>query len=162
MTVIRGKTWLILLALAIIAFALGTVFVVQGVTKSAWMSDAMRAEKVTLGLSNESIAEGNFVDTAAEAQQAGDTIREHRHTIAPTYNALLGGAKFNASDPVQLTYAQAMNMENYLYLAVLGFGVAQMALGAGVFMLVVAVALGIIGLTMRKRIMILESRKDSD
>lgn len=151
MAAIKGKTWLILLALAIIAFALGMVFVVQGVTKSTWMSDAMKAEKVTLGLSNESIAEGNFVDTAAEAQTAGDTIREHRHTIAPTYNDLLGGGKFNASDPVQLTYAQAMNMENYLYLAVLGFGVAQMALGAGVFMLVVAIALGIISLVLRQK-----------
>ena len=145
------KIWLILLVLAIVAFALGAVFVVQGVTKTAWMSDAMRTEQVTLGLSNESIAEGNFVDSAAEAQQAGDTIREHRHSIAPTYNDLLDGAKFNASDPVQLTYAQAMNMENYLYLAVLGFGVAQMALGTGVFMIVVAIALGIISLVLHKK-----------
>ena len=157
MAAIKGKTWLILLALAIIAFALGMVFVVQGVTKSSWMSDAMRTEKVTLGLSNESIAEGNFVDTAAEAQKAGDTIREHRHKIASTYNDLLGGAQFNASDPVQLTYAQALNMENYLYLAVLGFGVAQMALGAGAFMLVVAIALGIISLVLRHKNVSLKS-----
>ncbi|MFA5375650.1 MAG: hypothetical protein WC455_07865 [Dehalococcoidia bacterium] len=151
MSLIKGKIWLILLVLAIVAFALGAVFVVQGVTKTAWMSDAMRTEQVTLGLSNESIAEGNFVDSAAEAQQAGDTIREHRHSIAPTYNDLLAGGRFNASDPVQLTYAQAMNMENYLYLAVLGFGVAQMALGTGVFMLVVAIALGITSLVLRKK-----------
>jgi len=151
MSLIKGKIWLILLVLAIVAFALGTVFIVQGVTKSAWMSDAMRTEQVTLGLSNESIAEGNFVDSSAEAQKAADTIREHRHSIAPTYNDLLAGGHFNASDPIQLTYAQAMNMENYLYLSVLGFGVAQMALGAGVFMLVVAIALGIISLVLRKK-----------
>jgi len=115
------------------------------------MSEAMRVEQVTLGLSNESIAEGELIDSASEAQKAADTIREHRRNIAPTYNDLLGGAKFNVSDPVQLTYAQAMNMENYLYLAVLGFGVAQMALGAGVFMLVVAAALGLVGIALYKR-----------
>ena len=151
MSWIMEKMWVSILVLAVIALALGTVFIVQGVTKSTWMSDAMRTEQVTLGLSNESIAEGNFVDTSAEAQQAGDTIREHRHSIAPTYNDLLVGGRFNASDPVQLTYAQAMNMENYLYLAVLGFGVAQMALGAGVFMIVVAVALGLVGITLYRR-----------
>ena len=151
MSWIMEKLWAFILVLAVIALALGTVFVVQGVTKSAWMSEAMRTEQVTLGLSNESIAEGNFVDSAAEAQNAADTIREHRHSIAPTYNDLLGGAKFNASNPVQLTYAQAMNMEDYLYLSVLGFGVAQMALGAGVFMIVVAAALGLVGITLYRR-----------
>jgi hypothetical protein len=142
---------MLVLVLAVVSLALGTVFIVQGVTKSAWMSDAMRTEQVTLGLSNESIAEGELIDSAAEAQKAADTIREHRRSIAPTYSDLLGGAKFNSSDPVQLNYAQAMNMENYLYLAVLGFGVAQMALGAGVFMLVVADALGLVGIALYKR-----------
>ena len=151
MSWIMGRIWMFVLVLAAVALILGTVFVVQGVTKSSWMSAAMGTEKVTLGLSNESIAAGNFVDSAAEAQKAADTIREHRHSIAPTYNDLLGGAKFNASDPVQLTYAQAMNMENYLYLSVLGFGVAQMALGAGVFMIVVAAALGLIGIALYRR-----------
>lgn len=151
MSWIMDKLWALVLVLAVISLVLGAVFIVQGATKSAWMSEAMRVEQVTLGLSNESIADGNFIDSAAEAQKAADTIREHRRNIAPTYNDLLGGAKFNVSDPVQLTYAQAMNMENYLYLAVLGFGVAQMALGAGVFMLVVAAALGLVGIALYKR-----------
>lgn len=151
MSWIMDKLWMLVLVLAVISLVLGTVFIVQGATKSAWMSEAMRTEQVTLGLSSESIAEGNFIDSAAEAQKAADTIREHRRSIAPTYNDLLGGAKFNVSDPVQLTYAQAMNMENYLYMAVLGFGVAQMALGIGVFMLVVAAALGLVGIALYKR-----------
>jgi len=151
MSWIMDKLWMLVLVLAVISLVLGAVFIVQGATKSAWMSEAMRVEQVTLGLSNESIAEGELIDSASEAQKAADTIREHRRNIAPTYNDLLGGAKFNVSDPVQLTYAQAMNMENYLYLAVLGFGVAQMALGAGVFMLVVAAALGLVGIALYKR-----------
>jgi hypothetical protein len=48
-------------------------------------------------------------------------------------------------------------MENSLNLVVLGFGVAQMALGAGVFMLVIAIALGIISLILRQKSMSLKS-----
>jgi hypothetical protein len=151
MRFIKGKIWLAVIALAVVSFALGATFIAQGVTKAAWMSDAMRLEAVTLGLDEGEVASGNVIDTAAEAQSAGDTIREHRRGIAPTYNDLLEGGRFNASDTEQLTYAQALNMENYLYLAVLGFGVTQMAIGMGVFMLVVAIALGAIGILLRHR-----------
>ena len=160
MAVIRGKIWLIVLALALSAFALGTVFVVEGVTKNMWIRDTMRVEKITLGLTQDQINKGDVVDSVSEAQQASAIIRDDRHKIAPTYSDLLAGAHFNASDTVQLTWAQAMNMENSMNLVVLGFGVAQMALGAGVFMLAVAIALVIIGLTMRKKAVIRESRKD--
>jgi len=41
-----------------------------------------------------------------------------------------------------LTYAQAQNLENYLYLAVLSFGVTDISMAAGGFMIVMALALG--------------------
>lgn len=151
MDYIKGKLWMLLLALGLVALVLGAVFIAQGVTKSSWMSDAMRLESVTLGLNDSEIAKGNVVDTAAEAQLAGDTIREHRHGIAPNYSTLLGGGRFNASNPDHITYAQAMNMENYLYLSVLGFGVTQMLIGTGVFMLVVALAFGLVGIAVRRK-----------
>jgi hypothetical protein len=140
------------LCLSVAAFALGVIFIVQGVTKADWMADAMRAEQVTLGLDETAVAEGELVDSAAEAQASGDILREHRRGIAPTYNELLGGGRYNASNPEHLTYAQALNMENYVYLAVLGFGVTQMLIGSGVFMLVTAAALGGTGLVLRRRI----------
>jgi len=116
------------------------------------MADAMRTEQVTLGLDETAVAEGELVDSAAEAQVSGDILREHRRGIALTYNELLGGGRYNASNPEHLTYAQALNMENYVYLAVLGFGVTQMLIGTGVFMLVTAAALGGTGLVLRRRI----------
>ena len=140
------------LCLSVAAFALGVIFIVQGVTKADWMADAMRTEQVTLGLDETAVAEGELVDSAAEAQASGDILREHRRDIALTYNELLGGGRYNASNPEHLTYAQALNMENYVYLAVLGFGVTQMLIGSGVFMLVTAAALGGTGLVLRRRI----------
>jgi hypothetical protein len=55
------------------------------VAKSAWIADTLMAEKVTLGLSQDEIAKGNVVDSAAEVHQATDIVREDRQKIAPTY-----------------------------------------------------------------------------
>ena len=104
--------------------------------------------KVTLGISEEEIAKGEVIDTAEEAQIAGDTIREHRRGIASTYDELLAGERYDPTNPQQLSYAQALNMENYLYLAVLGFGVTTVIMGTGAFMILVGVALGAIGMVL--------------
>ena len=82
----------------------------------------------------------------SDLQKAGDTVRGHRHTLAPTYNDALGGGKYDPTIAQQATYAQAMNIENYLYVGVLSFGVVQVVEGAGAFMIVVAVALWAIGI----------------
>jgi hypothetical protein len=142
---------MVVMIVALVAIVLGTFFIVQGVTKADWMSEAMRQEQITLGLDETAIANGELVDTAGEAQAAGDTIREHRRTIAPTYDELLGGGRYNASNPDHLTYAQALNMENYLYLGVLGFGVTDIALASGAFMVAVGIALGAIAIALLRR-----------
>jgi len=108
----------------------------------------MREEKITLGLTADQIASGEVVDSAAEAQKAADTIREHRHTIAATYNDLLGGKQFDPTNPTEITYMQALNLENYLYLSVMGFGLVTVVLGVGVFMIIAGIALGTGGLVM--------------
>ena len=148
MATVTKYLWIMVLALSVAAFALGIVFIVQGVTTSNWIGDAMQLEAVTIGIDESAIAEGDVVDTAEEAQRAGDIIREHRQGIALTYQDLLAGEHFDPTNPEQLSYAQALNMENYLYLAVLGFGVTQMLIGTGVFMLVTAIALGGTGLAL--------------
>ena len=57
----------------------------------------------------------------------------------------MAGGKYDPTNAKHLTYAQAMNLENYLYLGVLGFGVAQLAMGMGAFMLLTGLALCVIG-----------------
>jgi len=39
-----------------------------------------------------------------------------------------------------------MNLENYLYMAVTAFGLIQVVIAAGVFMIVTGIALGLTGL----------------
>jgi hypothetical protein len=136
------KLAVIVLILGLVGIVFGGVFVYQGITKNNQLKEAIRQEKISLGIDAGAIEKGEYIDTAKEAQIAGDTVREHRHGIAPTYGDLLGGQQFNATNPTQLTYAQALNLENYLYLAVLGFGFTQAVIAIGVFMIVAGLALG--------------------
>lgn len=62
---------------------MGIVFIAQGATKNNLLVEAMQVEQVILPLHTEE--EPSLIDTAEEAQAAGDIIREHRRGIAPTY-----------------------------------------------------------------------------
>ena len=128
------------LLLGVVAVVIGGIFIGQGFTKNEQLKEAMRLEYITLGIESEL---GNeIIDSLPEAQKAGDTIREHRRGIAPTYSELLGEERYDPTDPKQLTYAQALNLENYLYLAVVAFGLTQSVTASGVFMVVTGFALG--------------------
>ena len=138
---------MVLLA-GVVGVVIGSVFIAQAIEKNNWMSEAMRIEHVTLGLDEAAVAKGEVVDSAEEAQVAGNMIREHRRNIASTYDELLGEGRFDPTNPQHLSYAQALNMENYLYLAVLGFGVTTVIIGAGVFMIITGLALGATGVVL--------------
>jgi hypothetical protein len=142
---------MIVMIVAVVAVGVGIFFMAQGLTKAGWMEEAMVEEQVTLGLDETAVANGELVDSAGEAMASGDILREHRRGIAPTYGELLDGGRYNASNMEHLTYTQALNMENYLYLGVLGFGVADMALGIGAFMLASGIAFGAISFALPKR-----------
>ena len=139
----------LVLIFGIVIVIMGAVFIAQGVEKENWVKGAMQIEKVTLGLSEEQIAQGEVIDTAEEAQASGDTIREHRRGIAATYGELLDGRRFDPTNFEQLSYAQALNMENYLYLAVLSFGVTMMIKITGITIIIIGIALGTTGIAMR-------------
>jgi hypothetical protein len=143
--IIRNLSILILVFGAV-ALIMGIVFIYEGVSKKAWLTDTMKQENITLSSLGVTGSKANeIIDSAETAQIAGDTVRGHRHSIAPSYTALLGGEKYNPSNPTDASYAQALNLENYLYLAVVSFGVTTIAMATGGFMVVVALALGAIG-----------------
>jgi hypothetical protein len=140
------KLAIVVVLLGVVGIAMGGVFVGQGVVKNNQLVTAMRVEQVKLPLHEE--AELSLIDSSAEAQAAGDIIREHRRGIAPTYQDLLGEGRFDPTNPQHLSYAQALNMENYLYLAVVGFGLIQSVMASGAFMIITGLALGATGLVL--------------
>jgi hypothetical protein len=146
---------ILVIALGLASMAIGIGFIVEGQAKLNFMKEAMRLEKITLGIPAEELAEGNIVDTAVEAQNAGDVIREHRRGIAPTYNELLGGERFDPDNPQHVTYMQALNLENYLYMSVAAFGLVTVVQLSGVALIVIGIALAATGFLlgiMRKRL----------
>jgi uncharacterized membrane protein SpoIIM required for sporulation len=130
---------LAVLILGVIGLAIGIVFVQQGFTQERWLEQTMTQEQITIPGTN------TIVDNSKTAQEAGDIVREDRHSIAPTYGDLLGGGHFDPTNPQELSYAQAMNIENYLYLAVTAFGVFTVVKATGAFMIVAGLALGATG-----------------
>jgi len=139
---------LMTLFFGLVAIVMGGVFVGLGVAKDNQLKEAMRVEHVTLGIESE--LAGEVIDSLSEAQKAGDTIREHRRGIATSYSDLLGEDRYDPTNPQHLSYAQALNLENYLYLAVVAFGLTQAVTATGAFMVITGVALGGTGVTLYK------------
>jgi hypothetical protein len=133
---------ILVLVLGVAALVIGGVFISEGVAKNNLIVDRMKIEKVSLALDPNNPNVYTQINNASEAQKAADTIAEHRRAIAPTYQDLLAGGKFDATNPKHLTYAQAMNLENYLYMAVTAFGLIQVTMANGVFMVITGIALG--------------------
>jgi len=141
-----GKLGITVIILAIIVAIMGIIFLQQGFSKQSWLTHNMKQENIIFEIDGKQ----TVIDSAEKAQKAGDTVREHRHSIAPTYGDLLGGMNFDPTNPKQLTYAQALNLENYLYLAVASFGLVTVVLASGGFMLLTGIALGMIGFALIK------------
>jgi hypothetical protein len=141
-----GKLGITVIILAVIVAIMGIIFLQQGFSKQSWLTHNMKQENITFEIDGKQ----TVIDSAEKAQKAGDTVREHRHSIAPTYGDLLGGKNFDPTNPKQLTYAQALNLENYLYLAVASFGIVTVVLASGGFMLLTGIALGATGFALLK------------
>lgn len=135
---------IIVIICAVISLAIGIAFIQQGFAKEAFLVKAMQQEKITIA------GVDGIIDSAQKAQVAGDTVRGHRHSIAPTYGDLLGEGRFDPTKPQHLTYGQALNLENYLYLAVASFGIFTIVKASGAFMIVMAIALGATGVVLLK------------
>ena len=142
------KLAVLILFLGLVAIAIGAVFVFEGVSKNNLITERMNTENVSFALDPNNPSQLTSIRTGTDAQKAADTIASHRRAIAPSYQALLGNGRFDPTNPTDLVYAQAMNLENYLYLAVVAFGLIQVTMAAGAFMLVTGIALAGTGLAL--------------
>jgi hypothetical protein len=143
-----NKLGIIIMLLGVVGVVLGGVFVWQGFAKNNLIVERMEVEKVALAVDPNNPEQLTNITDSASAQKAADTIASHRRAIAPSYQDLLGGGKFDPTNPTDLTYAQAMNLENYLYMAVTAFGLTQAVMGSGAYMIVVGLAVLLTGLAL--------------
>lgn len=129
---------IVLIAAGIIALVFGVVFIAQGFMKSSLISDAMQMEKASYGSADGEI--DGVIDTSSEAQVMAGVLRDHRMENFGYYTEL------ERDDPNRATILSAMTMENSLNLAVLGYGVTDIAKASGGFMLVIGLALTFSGI----------------
>jgi hypothetical protein len=133
------------IVLAVVVIACGVVSVVLGQTTASSVTDRLKKENVSLQVFDTSAPAGAVVTNAAEAQKAADTLNEHRKKIAPTYSDLLGGKRFDATNPTQLTYEMGMVLEGQMNMAVMAFGLTTVLTFFGAVLMVIGVVLLIIG-----------------
>jgi hypothetical protein len=136
------------LSIAVILFSVGGVFLGVSIPKNNYVATSLRAQQVTLGLTQQQISAGKFVDNAQEAQVAAQTFATHLKSIAPNYGALTvknSSGKFDPTNPVDVDYAQGLNLENSMNMAVLGFGVVQETMITGIVIMVIGLAIGGVG-----------------
>jgi len=139
---------LLVIVLGVVCLGAGSFFIYQGVQKNNYIVTNIKDEGVTLGLTPDQIAQGQVIYTADQLQAAAEKVKADRHQIAPSYQAALGGKQFDPGNQKELLYAQAMNLENYLYSGVLAYGVVQIVEGVGAIFIVIAVALWAIGIVL--------------
>ena len=134
---------LAIIVLGIAGIALGGVFVIEGMAKNNLIVNRMNVEKVTLTITNaDNVTQTIRVNNMPDAQKAADKIATDRRNIAPTYQDLLkmSNNRFDPTNPQEISYAQAMNLENYLYMAVTAFGLIQVTMASGAFMIITGLA----------------------
>jgi hypothetical protein len=150
----RTKYLAMLISLmGLVIVVIGGVYLGLGVQKNNLVTDALRAQKITLGLTPEQIAAGKLVDDAQTAQVAAETLNAHLARIAPTYNDLMASntktaGKFDPTNPSNLSYGQGLSMETGFNLAVLSFGVIQLSMVTGATLIIIGLVIGLSGLTL--------------
>ena len=125
----------------LVSLVIGIVFIAQSVSVNAQVTEGLAAEGQTSQLpeeGEEGYFEGNVVDTAKEATAVAEYLLGHMHGDDGNdrYNTLERGSDERAS------YLDGFSLVTGLNLAVMGFGVAQIALAAGIVMITSGLALG--------------------
>jgi predicted negative regulator of RcsB-dependent stress response len=146
-----GFCGVVLIIFALIAIIVGGIFTWQGLSKTQQIKAQAVIENVQVGLSEDQIKAGEVVDTIPEFENAANTITEHKMGIAKTYKEALDGKKYDPTNPKQLTYAQAMNLENALRIGMISSGLALTMIGHGLFYIMTGVAFLLVGIYMIMR-----------
>ena len=134
-TTFRRNLWAAGLLLGVVLIGLGAFFVVSGIQAKNKLVTAMAAEQISTSASA-SIPSQPIVN-AATAQSQQDLLFKHSVGTYGPYS------KLAKDDPNRASYLDALTIRNSLNMAVMGFGVSNLAMGAGA--VIILLGLGAIG-----------------
>jgi hypothetical protein len=141
----RTALTIAVIVLAVVVIVAGAVSIGLGQSTQATVTDHLKDQKVSLRIFDENAPADALITNAAQARKAADTLSEHLKGIAPSYSDLLGGKRFDPTNPTQLTYVTGMNLEGQMNLAALAFGMTTVLTFFGAVLLVIGIVLLIIG-----------------
>ena len=147
---------MIVVLIGVICLTVGGIFIWQSLSLHGQVVTSMQIEKATYTGQPERITPdgevievnkqiNGIIDTMEEAKLMADTLQAHRLSEYPPYTEM------DRDDPNRDVVINGMVLQNLLVTAEIGFGVSTLALGVGLFMVVVGIALGGIGLVIRRR-----------
>lgn len=134
-----------IMVLAVVVIVAGAVSVGLGQSTEATVTDHLKDQKVSLRIFDENAPEDALITNAAEARKAADTLAEHLKGISPSYSELLGGKRFDPTNPQQISYVTGLNLEGQMNLAALAFGLTTVLTFFGAVLIVIGIVLLIIG-----------------
>lgn len=131
MKTLKTHLWVVAIAVGLAFLALGTFFVVMGFEAKATIREALAEENVFTAKDAVlfGVAEGVLVDDAKTAEAQAAVIKMHS---IDRYGLF---AEMERDDPNRASYLKGLTLRNALNLAVLGFGVANLAIGTGAVIL---------------------------
>ncbi len=134
-----------IIVLSVVVIVCGALSIWLGQSNADAVSDHLKNQKVSLRIFDENAPADSLITNASEARLAADTLAEHLSKIAPSYSELLGGKRFDPTNPAQLTYVTGMNLQGQMNLAALAFGLTTVLTFFGAVLIVIGVVLLIVG-----------------
>ena len=135
MKTLTRHLWIEALALALLFVGLGALFIVTGLEAKGMIRDALIAENVTTSADavEFGVPAGVLVTDAKTAEAQPEVIKMHSFDRYGRY------ADMDRDDPNRDAYLKRLTLRNFLNMAVMGFGVADLAIGAGAVIILMGV-----------------------
>ena len=136
MKAVRTHLWIVAGAVGLAFVALGILFVVMGLDAKATIRAALADENVTTSSDavEFGVPAGILIRDAKTAEAQADVIKMHSIERYGLYSEM------ERDDPNRATYIKGLTLRNSLNLSVLGFGVADLAIGTGAVILLMGMA----------------------
>ena len=140
------------IALGIGMVAIGALFIVMGLDAKSEIRASLRQEKVIT--SKDAPLAGVLVQDADTAKAQAKAIESH------TFGRFGPYSEMESDDPNRDTYLKGLTLRNALNLAVVGFGLADLAIGTGAISIVLGLIIG--GLALPVHYAVLQTHRDGD
>ena len=128
----RHGPWLSIAVLGILLVAAGLFMIVRGSEAWADIERELSAEEVMT--SGDAAIPGVLVTDAATARAQADVIKEHTLGRWGPYSSL------DREDPRRASFIDGVALRSALNMAVMGFALAELAIGAGIIILIAGAA----------------------